>query len=345
MLRPAVVLGASCLLSVLAAGCATRSAPPRPPAPETASAAEPAPLPPAVDENDSFVMVDGRAAYKIGAGDVLDVLVTNELAQEHITAEVKPNGTVTVSFSEVPVLGLTAEQAAAGIYRTLAPTHRLVKVAVAVKEYRSKTVSVLGEVSSNTQVPLKGKTTLMDLLVTVGGPKPQADLREVRIVRRDGQSYTVDLLRAVTDGKPLRDIVVDAGDLVFVPSRRIEEHKVFVIGEVGAPGAFPIIPNMRLSHALALAGGPKDTASLGSARVIRGDLRDPQVVQVDFKRALKGEDRAQDLLLERNDLVVVPRKAIADWNVFLAQIKPTVEFLSLPLTAFSQYLLIRELLK
>ena len=343
----ACLYGLVCFILI---GCASASSRPRPAAVTAANTTEPpaaeaSALPPAVEENDSFVMVDGRAAYKIGPGDALDVLLANDLAQERITADVKPNGDVTVSFSEVRVVGLTAEQAAAEIHRTLTPTHRVIRVAVAVKEFRSKTVSVVGEVNSNTQVPLRGRTTLMDLLVTVGGPRPQADLRDVRLVRRDGQSYTIDLLRAVNDGRALRDIVVDAGDLVFVPGRRTEEHKIFVIGEVGSPGAFPLVPNMRLSHALALAGGPKDSASLGSARVIRGDLRDPQVVQVDFKRALKGVDRADDLLLERNDLVVVPRTSIANWNAFLAQLKPTLEFVSLPLAPFSQYLLIRELLK
>jgi polysaccharide export outer membrane protein len=343
---------ARCLpLAVLVlAGCATAGAP-RPAdgvglvATPPPAAAEPMRLPPAVQENATFVMVDGRASYKIGPGDVLEVLLSKELAQERLTADVKPNGGMTVGFAEVRVVGLTAEQAATEIQRALAPTHRALAVAVTVKEFRSKTVSVLGEVQNNAQLSLKGRTTLVDILVTAGGPRAQADLREVRLLRRDGQTFTVDLLRLVSEGGQVGDLVLDAGDVVFVPGKRTEEHKVFLLGEVNAPGAYPIVPNMRLSQALALAGGPKDTALLDSARVIRGDLRNPQVVQVDFERALTGEDRAQDLVLERNDLIVIPRSAIANWNAFLAKLKPTLEFLSLPLAPFSQYLLIRELLR
>ena len=231
------------------------------------------------------------------------------------------------------------------VQRVLAPTHRALTVTVTVKEYRSKTVSVLGEVQNNAQLPLRGRTTLVDILVTAGGPRAQADLREVRLLRRDGQAYTVDLLGLVSGSGQVAELVLDAGDVVFVPGKRTEEHKVFLLGEVNAPGAYPIVPNMRLSQALALAGGPKDTALLDSARVIRGNLDNPQVVQVDFERALSGEDRAQDLVLERNDLIVVPRSAIANWNAFLGKLKPTLEFLSLPLAPFSQYLLIRELLR
>lgn len=347
MSRRASARGALCAGLLALAGCATSSTPP--PITTAASpppaAAEPARLPPVVQENATFVTIDGRAAYRIGPGDVLDVLLAKDLASDRVPAEVTSGGRVTVGFSDIAVDGLTAEQAADEIHRALAPTHRALTVTVTVKEYRSKTVAVIGEVQNNTQVVLRGRTTLVDLLVTAGGPRPEADLREVRLVRRNGETYSIDLLRLVSEGQRLRELVLDAGDVIFVPGRRTEDQKVFLLGEVQAPGAYPLIPNMRLSHALALAGGPKDTALLDSARVIRGDLRDPQVVQVDFERALVGTDRAQDLVLERNDLIVVPRSRIANWNAFLAKLKPSLEFMSLPLAPFGQYLLLRELIR
>jgi polysaccharide export outer membrane protein len=330
-------------------GCATTLAPGIPAELLSANASvagtEPARLPPAVEENDTFVTLEGRPAYKIGAGDALEVLLTKELAQDRVAVEVTPAGRVTIDVSEIPVAGLTPEQAAAAIRASLAPTHRVLGVTVTVKEYRSKVVSVLGEVQNTAQIPLRGRTTLLDLLVTAGGLRPQADLHAVRLLRRDGQTYTLDLLRLVADGERVRDLVLDTGDVVFVPAKRADESRVFLIGEVQSPGAFPLVPDMRLSHALALAGGLKDSALLDNARVIRGNLQQMQIIQVDFERALNGLDRAQDIPLASNDIIVVPRTRIANWNAFLARIRPTIEFASLPLTAFSQYLLIRELLR
>ncbi|HEX3175108.1 MAG TPA: SLBB domain-containing protein [Methylomirabilota bacterium] len=351
MTRRASRLGCIALVSLMLASCASSAPRPTTTATEVSREAsgtgptEAAPLPPPVLENESFVTVDGRAAYKIGPGDVLDILMTKEMAQDRLSAEVKPNGDVTVSFSEVKVAGLTSEQAAAEMRRALATTHRLVSVAVTVKDYRSKTVSVIGEVQNNSHLPLRGRTTLVDVLVAAGGPRAQANLQDVRLVRRDGRTYTIDVVALLADGDRLRDLVVDAGDLVFVPGKRTEDQKVFLLGEVNSPGAYPLGPKMRLSHALALAGGPKDTALLDSARVIRGDLRNPQVVAVDFERAMSGLDRSQDVALQANDVIVLPRTAIANWNAFLAKLKPTLEFAALPLTPFSQYLLLRELLR
>jgi polysaccharide export outer membrane protein len=338
-------------LAVLAAtGCATTAPSSTPPAvtspPPAPLAGEPVRLPPPVEENDTFVTIDGRAAYKIGGGDVLDVLLAKDLAQDRQTVEVTPAGRVTLGFFEVAVAGLTVEQAAAAIHRALAPTHRELSVTVTVKEYRARTVSVIGEVQNTTQVALRGRTTLLDLLVSAGGLRPQADVRELRLVRRGGQTYTIDLHRLVAaDGDRLHHLVVDAGDIVFVPGKRTDEQKVFLIGEVHTPGGYVLVPDMRLSHALAVAGGPKESARLESARVIRGDLQNLRVIEVDFERALAGTDRTQDLVLERNDVIVVPRSTIANWNAFLAKLKPTLEFLSLPLAPVSQYLLLRELIR
>ena len=342
------------LVLLALAGCAAQGPPTHPAAalspvgapPSPTEAAEPSALPPVVEENQTFVTIDGVPRYKIGPGDVLEVLLTKELAQDRLSVTVRANGKVTIGFAEARVAGLTTEQAASEIQRMLAPTHKELTVEVTVKEYKSKIVSVLGEVGKDGRYPLQGKTNLLDLLAEAGGPSPAADLGAVRLLRPDGQSYTINLFRLVSEGKRFRELILDAGDLVFVPTRSpAEEKKVFLLGEVRNPGAYPFTPNMRLSQALALAGGPKETAVLDSARVIRGNLGNPQVVEVDFNGVIKRRDLSQDVPLESNDLIVVPRSAIGNWNAFLAQIRPTFEVLSLPLAPFTQYLLLRELIK
>jgi polysaccharide biosynthesis/export protein len=299
-------------------------------------------LPPVVQENDTFVTIDGVAWYKIGPGDVLDVVLTKELGQDRQLPEVKPNGKVTLGFFEVKVAGLSTDQASREIHRVLSPSYRDLHVEVSVKEYRSKSVSVLGGARKDGRFALRGKTSLMEVIAEAGGPDPQADLRAVRLLRRDGQVFTIDLIGLVADTR-MRELIVDAGDILFLSSR--EDVKVFVLGDVERPGAYPYTPSMRLTHAMALAGGAKETAVLESARIIRGDLRNPQVLQVDFRRALGGEPDTQDFPLERYDLIVVPRSRIGDWNAFIAKLRPSIEILSLAATPFTQYLLLKELIR
>ena len=311
----------------------------------TAETAEPLVLPPTVAENRTFVTIDGIARYRIGPGDALDITLSRELALDKISSTVRPNGKVTVGFFEAAVGGLTTDQAEAEIYRVLAPRYRQLSVEVAVKEYASKTVSVLGEVQKLGVYPLRGMTNLVDLLAEAGGLTGNADSRAIRLLRREGDAYTINLFRLVAEGQRFRELILDAGDVVYVPSRAPDEQrKVFVIGEVKSPGVYPFTPNIRLSQVLAMAGGPTPAAVMESVRVVRGDLKSPQIVEVFAGSFTGAPDKSQDIVLQTNDLIVIPRSRIGDWNAFLAQLRPTLEFLTLPLQSVSNYFLLKEII-
>lgn len=373
-MKVGLLLAVSTLL--LGSGCATPSgptvvpvhrasdlatqagAPPAPaatPTPAPAMTPVPPPSPPKLEpvaENRAFVTVDGVPRYKIGPGDVLEILLATGLTQERQTAVVKANGTVSAAFLEVKVGGLTTDQAADEIRRQLAQFYRQIGVEVLVKEYQSKKITVLGAVAGKVgSLPLKGKLTLLDLLGEVGGPAANADLERVRIIRQDAPALTLNLLRLLDD-PAIHAFALDANDVVFVPAygaaqgipvvpaavsaagpagAAVPEARVYLLGEVKSPGAVAFVPNMRLSHALTLAGGPTDVAVLESARVIRGGLQNPQIVESDFRKLLQQGDVREDLTLQPNDLIVMPRSGIGNWNAFLAKIRPTLEILTYPL--------------
>ena len=337
----------------LFSGCAPTIPPASPEATaraiQASSSPEPAqssPLPEPALENETFVTLDGIARYKIGPGDVLEILLTKGFAQEKHTAMVQSDGMVTVTFFNAKVMGLTTQQAAEEIRRILSPYYKQLSIEVLVKEYNSKKVAIFGAVRGKPGTyPLKGRTTLLDLLGEAGGPARTANLEEVQLIRPGGNSYTVNLNLLLSNGTPVRDveIVLDARDVVFIPS--IADKKVFVMGEVVRPGIFPMVSNMRLSQALAQAGGAKNTAVLESARVIRGTLSNPEIIAVDFRSLLEQGDVSQDIRLEVNDVVFFPRSAVGDWNEFMAKIRPTLQNINLLMQPAINAVILRDALQ
>lgn len=298
------------------------------------------PLPPELPspdtENRTFVTIDGIPQYRIGAGDVLDVFVTRGATQDRLQVLVRTNGRISVSFAEVNVDGLTADQAAEEIARKLSVYFRNPQVDVQVKEYNSKKVSMLGAVALAPRggigtIPLTGRTTLLEVIARSGGLAPNASLDRVRVTREGGKSYTVNMYRYAFEGDLSQEFIMDAGDVVFVPERvGGEERRVFVLGEVKTPGPVSLFPSMTLAQVMAQAGGWNDGALYQEARIIRGDLKNPEIVSVDLGRLVLAGDRRIDQLLRPNDIVLIPRTPIADWNAFLAQLRPTLEFFTLP---------------
>lgn len=84
---------------------------------------------------------------------------------------------------------------------------------------------------------------------------------------------------------------------------RLRTIQVYVVGEVEAPGSYPISSMSTVINALAAAGGPTRNGSLRTVRVTRGN----QVLDTaDLYDMLLTGDRAKDLRLQNGDTIFVP---------------------------------------
>ena len=76
-------------------------------------------------------------------------------------------------------------------------------------------------------------------------------------------------------------------------------------------------------EAISSSGGFRTTANRSQVVVVRGDPGKPKVYAVNVLKMMKGES-SERFYLERGDSVYVARTAIANWNVFLSQLLPTL---------------------
>lgn len=349
-MKPMSCVACAVVLCLFLAGCGGLQAPsysttvnaptfPQPQAaPAPSSAEPPTELPPPPTENSAFVTTAGVPQYRIGPGDVLEILVTRGATQEKLQAAVRPNGTVGVLLAEASVNGLTTDQAAAVIGKELSVFFRWPTVDVQVKEYNSKKVTVFGAVgaqarASSSTIPLTGRVTLMDAIAKAGGFHQNASLDRVRVSRAaSGKTYTVNVFRFIQDGDLSQEFVLDTGDAIFVPEQvKGEERRVFLLGEVKTPGPAPFFPNLTLGQLIAQAGGWTDAARYDQAAVIRSAAGVTEILTVDLRRLLLEGDRRIDQFLKPNDVVFVPRTPIANWNAFIGQIRPTFDLINQPL--------------
>jgi len=93
---------------------------------------------------------------------------------------------------------------------------------------------------------------------------------------------------------------------------------VYVMGEVGRPGAVPFAGAMSALQAIAAAEGPKSTARLNQVLVIRRD-RNGQTSwrELNIGRALGAADFRDDPPLQPRDLIYVPRSVIGNVDEFV----------------------------
>jgi polysaccharide biosynthesis/export protein len=246
-------------------------------------------------------------ALQISAGDLLDLNVfdTPELSAK---LRVDEHGNVTLPVAgTLRVLGLTAEQVGHAIEARFRETDVLKDphVSVAVLEYATQGVTMVGEVKNPGVYPLLGAHGLLDLISAAGGVTPNAG-KAVTITHRTDLDQPVIV---IMDNKPGStagfSIDVRPGDTIMVSHAGI----VYVMGDVNKPGGFLIENSDRLTvvQAIALAEGTNRTASLNNAKLIRKTATGRQELPVPLKKILA--DKAPDLLLADGDILFVPSSA------------------------------------
>jgi len=153
------------------------------------------------------------------------------------------------------------------------------QVTVAVEQYRSQRVFVMGEVRQPGPVALTGGMTLIEALARAGStlPTSSGDVSIVRAARANGengpampgQDAATELFRAsirdLQSGSLSQNIELHDGDTIFVPRAEL----VYVFGEVKNPGGYAVQKNTTVLQALSLAGGVTEHGAMNRVQVMR----------------------------------------------------------------------------
>ena len=162
-----------------------------------------------------------RETYTIGVTDVLRITVWKN-PELGVDVPVRADGMVSVSLiDDVQAEGLTPEELKEVITRELAEFISEPAVTVIVLQSNSRFVSVLGEVTRESRVPLTRDLRVLEAIALAGGFGPFADRADVRIVRRndDGteSEYRFDYGAYIRGRAPGTNIVLLPGDTIIVP--------------------------------------------------------------------------------------------------------------------------------
>jgi polysaccharide export outer membrane protein len=148
----------------------------------------------------------------------------------------------------------------------------------------------------------------------------------------------VNINKTITQGDLTQNVVLDNEDTVVVPVlAEDKKNRVFVFGEVNNPGVIPTRGDLTVMEALAQAGGFKQRAVLGDAKILRGDMRKPEVIACDINKILHEGDMSQNVKLHNGDMLYVPKNTIGRISDFLRQIQPILDFIVWPARVYNSY--------
>ena len=219
--------------------------------------------------------------YVVGPQDVLTI---TSYDQADLTGKfsVEADGTFTYPMiGRFKAGGLTLRQVEHGLKQQLKDQGFFVnpQLTVAVDQYMSQKVYIVGEVRTPGPYALSGNMSLVEALARAGSTLPTAS-GEAVIVHggntaqgptlptkdEDGKDVVRVSLRQLENGVFSQNAQLRDGDTIFIP----RAESVYVFGQVKNPGAYSLQQkNTSVLQALSLAGGVTDRGSTSRIRIVR----------------------------------------------------------------------------
>jgi polysaccharide export outer membrane protein len=86
----------------------------------------------------------------------------------------------------------------------------------------------------------------------------------------------------------------------------INSQRIYLLGEINRPGAFPLLPGMTVVEALSSAGGFTQFARVKKIYVLRKENGKQDKYPFNYKEVISGKASDQNIILKAGDTIVVP---------------------------------------
>jgi len=208
--------------------------------------------------------------YIVGDGDILTIRVYDN-PELDTTVRVGGDGMISMPLlGQIKVGGMDVSAIASYIEELLADGYLLSpQVNVFVEEYRSKKVTILGEVNRPGLNELQGSISLLELISRAGGLTEDAG-GQITIKRKssnanDEKVINIELKKLIEQGDTSLDISIRDGDAIYVSKAGV----FYITGEVQRPGSYKHDETPTVLKAITVAGGLTDHGAPGRIRIIR----------------------------------------------------------------------------
>ncbi|MEJ2218313.1 MAG: SLBB domain-containing protein, partial [Gemmatimonadota bacterium] len=247
-------------------------------------------------------------SYVLGPGDELVLILTGDVEKAY-TLDITREGFIVIpQVGQVWVNGLTLAQLRDRLYGTLGKAYSGIKrgpnatthFELSLGRLRANQLFLTGDVQRPGSYLASPIASVLNALYLAGGPTPDGSFRDVRIMRNGKVVRDVDLYDYLLHGNNLDDVLLQPGDVVFVP---VHGPLVAIRGEVTRPAIYELKPDETLLDLIRFAGGLTTPASLRRARITRvlppAERTQPGVdrvvLEVDLGAVMRGEQPAPAL--------------------------------------------------
>ena len=215
--------------------------------------------------------------YKISIGDVIGVVLSGS-KDRIFDMKVQLDGTV--FFPEIGSISVVGEsfQDIKNKFRNLIDQSYIgLSIDLSLKDLSAKKITIVGAVNNPGTYLVNPFTTISNSLAYSGGIQQIGSLRNIKLLRSNGDSFVFDLYDLLIDGDRSNDITIESGDVIIIGAA---DKFVEVNGMVKRPGSYEIVEGEDLSNLLKYALGFSGGANINKITLDKVDVDSSSIIKI-----------------------------------------------------------------
>lgn len=230
--------------------------------------------------------------YILGVGDQVSVQIYGKENIEY-NLPITREGTVLVpDLGPVKIAGLSFSEVKSLLAERIKQSTIGVNVAVGLAELRSMRIFVLGDAYKPGPYTLSSLSSVTHAIFAAGGISDIGSLRNIAVKRSGKLIQKVDLYKLLINGDSSDDILLQSGDVVFIPP---QERSASILGEVRRPAIYELKSSDTFSDVVRMAGGLLPSAYAQSTVVERyNEASVKSIVNVNLKNKNSAKGKVFD---------------------------------------------------
>jgi polysaccharide export outer membrane protein len=266
--------------------------------------------------------------YQIGPGDKLKISVWErpELSGQFV---VGPDGYIGLPVAgPIKLAGLGREETHQQVTNAFSQFYEAPIVTVDIEDYVSNRILILGRVTNPGAIQFINPPTLLETITLAGGlpvgglGSEKATLTRCAVFRGRDRVVWLNLKDLLAGRNLALNLQLRSGDLVYIPDA--DDQLVYALGEVNAPGAYNLSPEMTLLDIVARAGGLTENGDPSRLTLVRPSENASMNIRL---KDLLEPDPSLNVSLAQGDVLYVPTSELGRVGYVMTQIAPFTSFL------------------
>ena len=196
--------------------------------------------------------------YKISLNDQLTIILSGS---KELIFDLNVNLDGTILFPElgsIYVAGETFSDVKAKLRNLIKQSYIGVEIDLSLKNLSAKKITIVGAVDSPGTYLVNPFSTISSALAYSGGISEIGTLRNIKLIRNNGETFNFDLYKLLIEGDRSDDITIEAGDVILISQA---EQFIKINGAVIRPSIYEVTSSETLGDLINFALGFKDIAN------------------------------------------------------------------------------------